>query len=146
VLIWVTGAQWIDSAVALLVAGAITISGVRILMRSSRVLVDEALPAAELDAIRNAVMAFGERGVVGFHALRARRAGARRYIDLHVQFRAGATLEDAHWIAHDLADAIRERLAGADVLVHLEPEDRVLPGHEVPSARSDATVRRLRRG
>jgi divalent metal cation (Fe/Co/Zn/Cd) transporter len=115
---------------------------VRILTRSSRVLVDEALPEAELEAIRAAVMAFGDRGVVGFHALRARRAGARRYVDLHVQFRAGATLEDAHWIAHDLADAIRERLGGADVLVHLEPQDRVLPGHEVPGSRGGATVRR----
>lgn len=142
-LIWLTGEQWIDSAVALVVAGAITVSGVRILTRSSRVLVDEALPPDELDAIRDAVMAFGDRGVAGFHALRARRAGARRYVDLHVQFRAGATLEDAHWTAHALADAIRDRLGGADVLVHLEPEDRVLPGTEVPRRRGgDATVRR----
>lgn len=143
VLIGVTGEQWIDPVVALVVAAAITVSGVRILTRSSRVLVDEALPADELDAIRSTVMAFGARGVAGFHALRARRAGARRYVDLHVQFRAGTTLEDAHWTAHELADAIRGRLRGADVLVHLEPEDRVLPGTEVPRRQGgDATVRR----
>src|SRR5438128_892379 len=58
VLIGLTGQQWIDSVVALLVAAVITVAGVRILTRSSRVLVDEALPADELDAIRNAVMAF----------------------------------------------------------------------------------------
>jgi divalent metal cation (Fe/Co/Zn/Cd) transporter len=48
-----------------------------------------------------------------------------------VQFRAGTTLEDAHAIAHELQDDIRARLGGADVLIHLEPEDRVRPGTEV---------------
>jgi divalent metal cation (Fe/Co/Zn/Cd) transporter len=57
--------------------------------------------------------------------VRTRRAGARRYVDLHVQFRAGTTLERAHQIAHELQDAIEGRLHGADVLIHLEPEDKV---------------------
>jgi divalent metal cation (Fe/Co/Zn/Cd) transporter len=50
---------------------------------------------------------------------------------MHVQFRSGTTLEEAHAIAHSLQDTIRERLRGADVLIHLEPEDRVRPGEEV---------------
>ena len=33
--------------------------------------------------------AFADRGVVGYHQLRTRRAGARRYVDVHVQFRPG---------------------------------------------------------
>ena len=69
--------------------------------------------------------------MVGFHKLRARRAGARRYVDVHVQLRSGTTLEDAHAAAHVLAGRIREQLPGADVLVHVEPEDRVEPGTEV---------------
>jgi cation diffusion facilitator family transporter len=126
-----TGEAWIDPAVALVVAAAIVWSGIRILSRSARVLVDEALPAAELDAIADAVRSFGPSGVAGFHKLRTRRAGARRYVDLHVQFRRGTTLEDAHATAHQLQDAIRQRLRGADVLIHLEPEEKVLPGTEI---------------
>jgi cation diffusion facilitator family transporter len=132
VLVQVTDATWLDPAVALAVAAAIVGSGVRIVLRSSRVLVDEALPPQELDAIRESVVAFGPRGVAGFHQLRTRRAGARRYVDLHVQFRAGTTLEDAHSTAHELQDEIASRLRGADVLIHLEPEDRVRPGTEIP--------------
>ena len=49
-----------------------------------------------------------------------------------MQFRAGTTLEDAHAIAHDLQDRIAARLRGADVLIHLEPEDKV---REDPIAR-----------
>jgi cation diffusion facilitator family transporter len=128
VLVKATGAHWLDPAVALVVSAAIVVTGVRLLTRSSRVLVDESLPAAEVDAIRAAIEAFAPRGVVGYHELRTRRAGSRRYVDLHIQFRAGTSLENAHRTAHELQDLIAARLAGADVLIHLEPEDRVRPG------------------
>ncbi|HWF72117.1 MAG TPA: cation diffusion facilitator family transporter [Solirubrobacteraceae bacterium] len=132
-LVQLTGAGWIDPAVALAVAAMILFSGVRILGRSSRALVDHALPPEEVDEIRRAIEAVGPEGVVGYHELRTRRAGSRRYVDLHVQFRAGTTLEDAHRTAHELQDLIGERLRGADVLIHLEPEDRVRPGDELAS-------------
>jgi cation diffusion facilitator family transporter len=130
-LVKLTGAQWLDPVVALAVASAIVVTGVRLLTRSSRVLVDQALPADEVDAIRAAIEQFGPRGVVGYHELRTRRAGSRRYVDLHVQFRAGTSLEDAHRMAHELQDMIGSRLKGADVLIHLEPQDRVRPGEEL---------------
>jgi cation diffusion facilitator family transporter len=78
VLVAVTREQWIDSAVALIVAFAITIAGVRILARSARSLVDESLPEDELDWIRATIRELGaQHGVVAFHKLRARQAGAR---------------------------------------------------------------------
>jgi cation diffusion facilitator family transporter len=131
VIVQVTGATWLDPVIALLVAVAIVYAGVRLLARASRVLVDEALPPEELDAVRDAIADFGPRGVCGYHKLRARRAGSRRYVDLHVQFRSGTTLEAAHATAHELQDAIRARLRGADVLIHLEPEGSVHPGTEI---------------
>jgi cation diffusion facilitator family transporter len=127
-LVSATGQHWLDPVVALLIAGAIVVTGVRITMGSLRVLVDEALPDEELGAIRHSIEAFAARGVVGYHQLRTRKAGARRYVDLHVQFRRGTSLEDAHRIGHELQDAIQHELDGADVLIHLEPEDRVRPG------------------
>ena len=65
--------------------------------------------------------------MAGFHKLRARRAGSRRYVDLHVQFRDGTTLERAHEVSHELQREIRARLRGADVLIHLEPEESAAP-------------------
>jgi len=50
-----------------------------------------------------------------------------------VQFVEGTTLEAAHSTAHELQNAIKERLRGADVLIHLEPADRVRPGTEITS-------------
>jgi cation diffusion facilitator family transporter len=123
VLVELTGAEWIDPAAALLVAVAIVVAGVRILNRTSRVLVDEALPQDELDAVAEAVASHGAPELVGFHKLRARRAGSRRYIDMHVQFREGTSLQRAHQISHELQRSITARLRGADVLIHLEPEN-----------------------
>jgi cation diffusion facilitator family transporter len=130
-LVKLTGAQWIDPAVALAVAASIVITGVRLVGRSSRVLVDEALPPEEVGMIRDAIEEFASRGVVGYHELRTRRAGARRYVDLHVQFRSGTSLEDAHRTAHELQEEISSRLSGSDVLIHLEPADRVRPGEDL---------------
>jgi cation diffusion facilitator family transporter len=131
VLVKLTGAQWVDSAVALAVAAVIVSTGLRLLARSSQVLVDRSLPRDEIEQIRRAVESFAPRGVVGYHALRTRRAGTRRYADLHIQFRAGTSLEEAHRTAHELQEEIGARLEGTDVLIHLEPEDRVRPDEEL---------------
>lgn len=121
-LVEITGKEQFDSITALIVAGVIVVSGIRIVTRSSRVLVDEALPADELAAVREAIDAYDAPEVTGFHKLRARRAGSRRHVDLHVQFRAGTTLERAHEVSHELQSAIQAKLRVADVLIHLEPE------------------------
>jgi cation diffusion facilitator family transporter len=121
-LVQVTGVNELDSITALAVAAAIIAAGVRLVTSSSRILVDEALPQAELDRVRETIAAHEGGEVLGFHALRARRAGSRRYVDMHVQFRTGTTLERAHELAHQLQNEIRSRLRGADVLIHLEPE------------------------
>jgi cation diffusion facilitator family transporter len=122
-LVAVTGIDALDSITALIVATAILSAGVRLVTSSSRILVDEALPAEELDAVREIMLAHEGTEVLGFHALRARRGGSRRYIDMHVQFRHGTSLERAHELAHQLQAEIRGRLGGsADVLIHLEPE------------------------
>jgi cation diffusion facilitator family transporter len=123
VLVELTGVPELDPITALVVAVAIVFAGVRIINRTSRVLVDEALPADELEAVREAIADFGASEVVGFHKLRARRAGSRRYVDLHVQFRDGTSLKRAHEVSHELQNEIRGRLRGADVLIHLEPEE-----------------------
>jgi cation diffusion facilitator family transporter len=123
VLVEVTGEVSFDAVAALGVAVAIVFAGIRILSRSSRVLVDEAPPAAEMATIEAAIEAARTPEVAGYHKLRARRAaGKRRYIDLHVQFRPGTSLERAHQLAHQMRAAIEAELPAADVLIHVEPD------------------------
>jgi cation diffusion facilitator family transporter len=122
VLVEVTGVVAFDSITALIVAAAIVTAGIRIIRRSSGVLVDEVLPDEEMDRIEAAIAAARTPEVAGYHKLRARRAGSRRYIDLHVQYRSGTSLERAHELAHRMRDEIEAAIRRAEVLIHVEPE------------------------
>jgi cation diffusion facilitator family transporter len=121
-LVQVTGEAAFDSITALLVAAAIVWAGIRIIRRSSGVLVDETLPDAEMDRIEQAISAARTPEVAGYHKLRARRAGSRRHIDLHVQYRSGTSLERAHELAHRMRASIEAEVPQAEVLIHVEPE------------------------
>ncbi len=118
----ITGIVAFDSITALIVAMAIVVAGIRIIRRSSGVLVDEALPEEEMDRIEAAIAAARTAEVAGYHKLRARRAGRHRYIDFHVQYRVGTSLERAHELAHVMRDAIEAELQQAEILIHVEPE------------------------
>jgi cation diffusion facilitator family transporter len=128
----ITGQSSFDSVAALVVAVAIVASGLQIITRSSRILVDEALPADEMDRIEAAIAASRTPEMAGYHRLRARRAGSRRYVDLHVQYRSGTSLERAHDLAHNMRAAIEAELPAADVLIHVEPEESLLGPGESP--------------
>jgi cation diffusion facilitator family transporter len=121
-LVQITGDAALDPITALIVAVAIVWAGFRILRRSSGVLVDEALPSIEMDRIEEAIAVARTPEVAGYHKLRARRAGSRRHIDLHVQYRSGTSLERAHELAHRMRDSIEAEIPQAEVLIHVEPE------------------------
>jgi cation diffusion facilitator family transporter len=121
-LVQITGDAAFDPITALIVAVAIVWAGFRILRRSSGVLVDEVLPSVEMDRIEQAIESARTVEVAGYHKLRARRAGSRRHIDLHVQYRSGTSLERAHELAHQMRDSIEAEIPNSEVLIHAEPE------------------------
>jgi cation diffusion facilitator family transporter len=121
-LVQITGDAAFDPITALVVAVAIVWAGFRILRRSSGVLVDEVLPSGEMDRIEEAIATARTADVAGYHKLRARRAGSRRHIDLHVQYRSGTSLERAHELAHQMRDSIEAEIPNSEVLIHAEPE------------------------
>jgi cation diffusion facilitator family transporter len=121
-IVEITGIVAFDSITALVVAAAIVTAGLRIIRRSSGVLVDEALPDAEMDRIEAAIAAARTPEVAGYHKLRARRAGSHRYVDFHVQYRSGTSLERAHELAHQMRAEIEADIREAEVLIHVEPE------------------------
>jgi cation diffusion facilitator family transporter len=123
-LVQLTGAEQLDAAVAIVFSGFIIFTGLNIIRRAAGILVDEAPPPEEMDRIEAAIARAraDEPEVVGYHKLRARTTGRRRYIELHVQFRSGTSLERAHELAHELRNAIEADLGNAEVLIHVEPE------------------------
>ena len=145
VVVAVTGWDWLDPVVALVVAAVVAVdrrAHPHALLAGARRR-DAARPRARGDP-RRGHRAFAERGIVGFHELRGRQAGARRHVDLHVQFRSGISLEEAHGTAHTPPGRDpRAPRATTDVLIHLEPEDRVRPGEEITTGERPGAQSRL---
>ena len=83
-LVKITGWQYFDPIAAIAVAVLIIRTGYELVMQSTRVLLDQTLPEEELEQIRALREGAPRRPHLGYHRLRARQAGSRRHIDLHV--------------------------------------------------------------
>ena len=121
-LVWLTGRQWLDPAIALIMAANIVWSGVQLVRRSALGLMDTALPEEELAEVRSVLEAYAERGMQ-YHALRSRQAGARRFVSLHLLMPDSWTIQQGHRVAEEVEGAIRQRLIYTTVFTHLEPRD-----------------------
>jgi cation diffusion facilitator family transporter len=119
-LVWLTGVEWLDPAVALVMAGNIVWTGCDLVRRSFNGLMDHALPAAEQDALRAAIERNLQPGMT-YHALRTRRAGARRFADFHLLVPGVYTVRRAHELGEVIEEALRAALPNVAVTIHLEP-------------------------
>ena len=121
VLVRVTGWEYFDPILAIAVALLIVWTGWRLIERSTRVLLDEALPDDELEMIGEKVAEHRGQLIVGYHRLRSRRAGSKRLIDLHVTVPDDMTVAQAHQVAEHIEADIAELLPNSETLVHVEP-------------------------
>jgi cation diffusion facilitator family transporter len=124
-LVWLTGALWLDPAIALLVAANIVWTGWQLMQRSAAGLMDVSLPAERLKEIETLLTGYRDQGL-DFHALRTRQAGSRTFVTLHVLVPGSWTVQQAHDWAERIEADIRKALPHAHVTTHLEPlEDPV---------------------
>jgi len=115
-----TGWQRLDPIVAMGVAANIVWTGISIVRRSMSGLMDVALSADELGLIHKALEPYRQDGME-FHALRTRRAGASRFVALHVMVPGGWTVQRGHELLERLEGDIRRALPDAILFTHLEP-------------------------
>ena len=117
-----SGWERLDPVVALLVAANIVWTGTRIVRRSVLGLMDTALPAAELAAVREALDRHTQDGVQ-FHALRTRQSGARRFVSFHVLVPGSWTVHRGHTLLEDIEARIRASVPNVTSFSHLESLD-----------------------
>jgi cation diffusion facilitator family transporter len=120
-----TGWYILDPLLAIAVALHILRSGLSLLRRSALGLLDTALPADDLARIEAVLERYRSRGIE-FHALRTRRAGARRFVSMHVLVPGDWSVQLGHEVLEQIEQEIRAGLRAATVFTHLEPiEDPV---------------------
>jgi cation diffusion facilitator family transporter len=133
-----TDLERLDPIVAILVAGNIIWSGVRIVRKSVLGLMDTALPIEDQNTIRKLLGPYSNSGVQ-FHALRTRQSGARRFVSFHVLVPGIWTVQSGHQLLENIEADIRQAIPGITVFTHLESvndpaswEDTSLDRKEIP--------------
>lgn len=119
-LVRVTAFGWLDPLIGALVALHILVLGIGVLRRSIGGLMDTGLPADE-EARVHAILAEHKEEIVDYHALRGRKAGASRFIDLHLVLHRTLSVGQAHGLCDHLEGHIRGQLPGTDITIHVEP-------------------------
>jgi cation diffusion facilitator family transporter len=112
--------HWLDPVAAICVALLIIKAAYDLTIKSARDLLDESLPAEELDLIRSHIREFAPE-VRGFHRLRTRKSGSERFVEFHMLVDADMSVDRSHHISDQIVDAIKEHYPGTTVTVHIEP-------------------------
>lgn len=121
-LVAMTHWNWLDPVVALLVAANIVWTGMGIVRRSISGLMDVALSAEDVAAVRKVLVAYEKSGVQ-FHALRTRQSGARKFVSVHVLVPGAWTVHRGHELLEQIEGEIRQVLPVSTVFTHLESLD-----------------------
>jgi cation diffusion facilitator family transporter len=139
IIIRFTGITVIDPILALLVSLVIFKSGYDVMTKSFGGLIDVRLPETEENIVKAAITEhIGE--LVDFHALRTRKAGRQRYIDLHLVMPRNISIEKAHEMCDHLEQDIKSKLQHASVMIHVEPcNEKCAQCPIPPDLRHDAT-------
>jgi cation diffusion facilitator family transporter len=122
VLVGVTGREFFDPLVALAIAAYLAYTAVRIVLDALEELIDSALPEEEIASIESC-LATHEHGVRGYHAMRTRKSGREKYIDLHVLVDPDMTVSDAHLRIEEIEEDLRGIIPGAIIAIHVDPDE-----------------------
>jgi len=120
-----SGWLWLDPVLAIGVALNIVREGVRLVWRSSQGLMDEALDAETIATLRATLEQFAARMPEGtrmrFDDMVTRRAGQRRFADLHMHVPGEWTLQHAAAMRDELEQALMDAVPGLRVTIQLLP-------------------------
>jgi cation diffusion facilitator family transporter len=120
-LVAVTGWQRLDPIVALAVAAHIIWTGVGLMRRSWKGLLDAAISGEDTEEVNKLFAEYSKRYGITFHAFRTRQAGARRFISFHMLVPDAWTVAQAHRLSEEIESRIRSMVPNAAVFTHMEP-------------------------
>jgi cation diffusion facilitator family transporter len=120
-LVFVTGWLRLDPLVALAVAVHIVWTGLGLMRRSWKGLLDAAISTEDAGEVTRLFAEYAKRYGVAFHALRTRQAGARRFISFHLLVPDEWPVAQAHRLSEEIEERIRMLVPNAGVFVHIEP-------------------------
>ncbi|WP_421886779.1 cation diffusion facilitator family transporter [Methylibium sp.] len=122
VAVQLTGWLWLDPAMAILVALNILREGTSLVRRSADGLMDQALEPEVLHDIEGVLDSFRHH-TIRFDHVSTRRAGQRRFVDLHMHMPASWTLGRAAALRTSVEQALMSAVPGLRATIQLLPTD-----------------------
>jgi cation diffusion facilitator family transporter len=126
VLAALTGWSILDPLLACAVAVNILWTGYKLAIESMSGLLDERA-STEIEARIHRAIANNGAGALEAHDIRTRHAGRMTFIEFHLVVPGDMTVAAAHEICDRLEDAIEAELVDADVVIHVEPDEKAKP-------------------
>lgn len=120
--VMLTGWLWLDALVGMGVALNILREGFHLMQRSSQGLMDEALEPEVLAEIHKTLDIFAHP-TIRFDHVTTRKAGQRRFVDLHMHMPAGWTLGRAAAVRRSVEQALMAAVPGLRATIQLLPMD-----------------------
>ncbi|MFC2041175.1 cation diffusion facilitator family transporter [Chloroflexota bacterium] len=117
-----TGLSILDPIIAIGVALFILKAAYDVTRKSFGELVDIKLPKEEEEELVSCIIEHSDQ-LAGFHAVRTRKSGNQRFIDLHMLMPRNVSVEEAHRMCDHLEEDIKNRLHNSSVTIHVEPCD-----------------------
>ena len=122
-VLW-TGDTFWDPLAAILVAVNILWTGGNLVRRSMRGLMDATEPEIEISVRELLSRECAARGLQ-FHQLRYRNTGRTHWVEVHLVFPDGTSIETAHARATEIESTLNEHLeSAARIITHLEPRSQ----------------------
>jgi len=122
VAVKLTGWLWLDPVVAIGVALNVLREGASLMRRSADGLMDPSLEPEVMREIEKVLDGFRHQAI-RFDHVATRRAGRRRFIDLHMHMPAGWTLGRAAALRTDVEQALMSAVPGLRASIQLLPTD-----------------------
>lgn len=120
IISYFTGKAFFDFSLAIVIGIIIIFSAFKILKHGVYNLSDISLSEeikSEIDKIIDEM----PMPYAGYHKLRTRTSGSKKFIDFHLLVCRKASIEEAHKMADDIEEKIRENLGNMDIVIHIEP-------------------------
>ena len=126
-LVGVTGWTWLDPLVAIGVALNILKEGVHLVWDASQGLMDEAVEPEVLAQIKDTLQGFehkrGDHNIIRFDHVTTRKAGQRRFVDMHMHMPAEWSLGRAASLRATVEQALMDAVPGLRATIQLLPSD-----------------------
>ena len=116
-LIMITGINWLDPVVAILVALFIIRESYHLLKRAFTPLLDTAWEVNDIEELEKTL----KQLEVSYHDLRTRVAGNYRFIDLHIQIPEDVSVGNAHKYCDKIENELNRNYENLTVTIHVEP-------------------------